>query len=218
LTALLRLAAGEPTQLTHFAALFSLECFVLTGELRLGNAHVSKAGYCYFSSQNLPQSLVSQQDCEVLFMLQREEQGSEEEAFVLDTTTLVWQSPLPGSAGGLFCKYLRMKSEHQTYLVKAPALWCDPSAEIHDEASEEAFVYSGEMLMGARGIARAGGYFFRPSQRRHGPLATLTGSECFFRSFGPFVLTRMEQTEEDNKVVRDYFSPEALTRYSDGTF
>jgi hypothetical protein len=47
---------------------------------------------------------------------------------------------------------------------------------------EESFKVFGDVLMGSRGVIRAGGYFFRSPDVFHGPLYSRGGTMSFIRS------------------------------------
>ncbi len=106
-----------------------------------------------------------------------------------DPRTMEWELPwVKGPAPGLRLKLLWRNDETGAYsrLLSVDPGWSEPRLEHHD-CSEEAFVLSGEMTLGALGTMRCGAYFWRPPGIKHGPMHSREGAVIFIRTDGALV-------------------------------
>lgn len=85
---------------------------------------------------------------------------------------------------GVAVKTLRQDDGAFVYLAAMMPGWKCELEESHP-VYEESFKIYGDVLMGARGVIRAGGYFFRSPHIFHGPLYSRGGTMSFIRSDGP---------------------------------
>lgn len=197
-TALVQLAAGwrSPAAAAFSAA---LELFVLEGRLQValaGTPHTLAAGgYLRVGAETAIGPLAAEQPSRLLWMAAARldpkppRRAAAATATVADTNAIAWQTPwVPGPAPGLTLKLLWRDEATGAYsrlLAVAPG-WREERLEHHD-CSEEAYLLSGEMTMGALGTMRPGAYFWRPPGIRHGPMRSGAGAVLFIRTDGPLV-------------------------------
>lgn len=82
---------------------------------------------------------------------------------------------------GAMLKTLRKDDRAYIYLAAMMPGWRSEAEESHP-VYEESFKIYGDVLMGARGVMRAGSYFFRSPHVFHGPLYSRGGTMSFIRS------------------------------------
>ncbi len=85
---------------------------------------------------------------------------------------------------GVAVKTLRRADGAFIYLAAMMPGWKCTSEESHP-VYEESFKVHGDVLMGARGVIRQHGYFYRSPGVFHGPLYSRGGTMSFIRSDGP---------------------------------
>lgn len=101
-----------------------------------------------------------------------------------------WSSGVPLHPGAMV-KRLRQGDGVNIYLAAMMPGWRCEEEESHP-VYEESFKIYGDVLMGARGVIREGGYFYRAPDVFHGPLYSRTGTMSFIRSDGPTTTTYRE--------------------------
>jgi Domain of unknown function (DUF4437) len=117
-----------------------------------------------------------------------EADGAAADLLRLRPETMRWQQA--GWSGdvelepGVAVKTLRQDEGAFVYLAAMMPGWKCELEESHP-VYEESFKVYGDVLMGARGVIRAGGYFFRSPHVFHGPLYSRGGTMSFIRSDGP---------------------------------
>ena len=89
-----------------------------------------------------------------------------------------------GAEPGVAVKTLRNADGAFIYLAAMMPGWKCTSEESHP-VYEESFKVYGDVLMGARGVIRQHGYFYRSPGVFHGPLYSRGGTMSFIRSDGP---------------------------------
>jgi hypothetical protein len=98
----------------------------------------------------------------------------------LQWTAATWSGEVELRPGAML-KTLRRDDHAYIYLAAMMPGWRSESEEAHPVYEESYKVY-GDVLMGARGVMRAGSYFFRSPHVFHGPLYSRGGTMSFIRS------------------------------------
>lgn len=96
---------------------------------------------------------------------------------------------------GVMVKRLRQADDALMYMAGMLPGWKCEMEEAHP-VYEESFKLHGDILMGPRGVIRAGGYFFRSPEVFHGPLYSREGTISLIRSNGPTTTVYREPSEE----------------------
>ncbi len=174
------------------------EFFVLTGSLQIQTRKkpFDLTEGCYLRLQGgVDFSLIAGEPCELLWMAEsRLSPGTVKPAAAgsvtfVDSNTLTWETPwVKGPDPGLRIKLLWLDEDTGAYsrLIMAKPEWQELRQEHHD-CIEEVYVINGDMTMGKDGEMTAGGYIWRPSQIKHGPMHTRQGGVMFIRTDGPLV-------------------------------
>ncbi|GAB3434678.1 DUF4437 domain-containing protein [Actinophytocola sediminis] len=98
----------------------------------------------------------------------------------LKWTPATWSGDVELAPGAML-KMLRDDDRAYIYLAAMMPGWRSEAEEAHPVYEESYKVY-GDVLMGARGVMRAGSYFFRSPDVFHGPLYSRGGTMSFIRS------------------------------------
>lgn len=105
---------------------------------------------------------------------------------VVDTDRLPWIAA--GWADdlntGAAMKWLRREGQGMVLLAAMLPGWRSDPEEAH-EIYEESFKLEGDILMGRRGVMRAGAYFYRSPNIKHAPLYTRAGTMSLIRWSAP---------------------------------
>lgn len=175
------------------------ELFLIDGDLSINGVTYAPHTYAYLPAGHERREAVSERGAIVLTFFEAEPRAAESgETFredgglveFIDTHMFEWKAAThdPKIPPGLLTKTLRIDPDTQdrTWMnsiapLARPEGFMGPT-EWHPVV-EEMYQLSGE-LAGELGIMRAGAYFWRPPDVKHGPYGTRTGYLSFWRSKG----------------------------------
>lgn len=190
-----------------------MEILTLRGRMSVDGSPLAEGAYLDIPAGATSATLRCDGDAEALVMIEDvatpDEQGGAITA--VDTHALSLELPGPGVPAGLAVKRLRVDARHGdwTWIGAGAPEYLEHRAEIHPTV-EEGFVLRGDVLLGSRGEMRAGDYFWRPPNVRHGPIYCRSGRLIFFRTKGGGLRTTYEEVPEWPQIVAEYRSREAF--------
>lgn len=223
-TAILELPTEFSTLGSALACSTDLQLFVLEGELRLGDAHLSVGGYCFHPAD----SPLGDWHCTAAlrallilggnasFMPTRSAIAHPNAIAAIDSWALQWIDPLAASdpstvyRTGVMVKMLREDPEtgSTTHLAGLMPGWFMPGLEVHP-VIEENYCLSGDVHIGlvadAPGYTMTEGiYLCRPPGIAHGPILSKNGNVNFCYTHGRLGIDYRDEPQSEMLIRKHH--------------